>query len=291
MAWQNDPEFYKLKAWIDAGVIGKVREVHNWSNRPIWPQGWLEYPQKKMKVPRGMDWDLWLGPVPDMPYHLDLTHALFRGWYNFGSGCMGDMGNYSLWRTYRIIDPGPVVSVEARATTGAEIVEGNHSRWRKSEVAFPNSSTIHFTHKDVDIFWYDGGMRPCTPREVLEDGGELAAEGMMYVGEYGKILGDFHCRRFKLIPNNRNKAFEDLMKDDGEEVIDSTDEYMTAMKEGKQSRGSFQEVQLLAEATCLGNIALRAGQRLHWDHDNMRITNLEEANALLRREYRPGWEL
>ena len=292
MAWQNDPEFYRFKEWIQSGIIGKIKEVHNWTNRPIWPQGWMENPKEKMKVPKGLEWDLWLGTVPDRPYHHDYTHALFRGWYDFGSGCLGDMGNYSLWRVYRILDPGPVVSVKGHAATGAVIV-GNQCQWRRSDVAFPNASTIHFEHKDVDIYWYDGGMKPNVSTKLLGDGEELPREGILYVGEYGTVLGDYYAQQFKLIPESRMKALEGSIPElkPNEEVVSAVDEYMTAIKEGKQSRGSFINVQDLAEATCLGAISLRVDQRLQWDAENMKITNVERANQYLRRTYRPGWEV
>ena len=292
MAWQNDPEFYRFKEWIQSGVIGKIKEVHNWTNRPIWPQGWMENPKEPMPIPDGLEWDLWLGPIPDRPYHLDYTHALFRGWYDFGSGCMGDMGNYSLWRVYRILDPGPVVSVKAHAATGAVIV-GNQCQWRRSQVAFPSASTIHFEHKDVDIYWYDGGMKPYIPAGLLGSGEELPGEGVLYVGEYGTILGNFYASRFRLLPESRMTALEGSIPalKNKEEVVSAVDEYMNAMTGDKQSRGSFINVQDLAEASCLSTVALQTGKRLAWDADAMRITNNEEANNLLRRTYRPGWEI
>lgn len=292
MAWINDPSHYQLKELIQSGVIGKIKEVHNWSNRPVWPQGWMEYPTKKMKVPRGMRWDLWLGPVPDRPYHLDYTHALFRGWFDFGSGCFGDMGNYSLWRTYRILNPGPVVSVKANVSTGAVVV-GNQSQWRRSEVAFPNSSTVHFEHKDLDIFWYDGGMKPRIPANLLAANEELEREGMLYVGEYGSVIGNFHGANFRLLPESRMKALEGSIPKarDEKDVVDGVDEYMSAIIAGKQSRGSFINVQDLAEASCLATMAIQTGKRLEWDAENMKVTNVEEANALMKREYRPGWEV
>ncbi len=292
MAWQNDPEHYQLKAWIESGVIGRITEVHNWSNRPVWPQGWMEYPTEKMKTPKGLNWKLWLGPIPDRPYHLDYTHALFRGWFDFGSGCFGDMGNYSLWRTYRIVNPGPVVSVQANASTGAVIV-GNQSQWRRSEVAFPNASTVHFKHANMDIYWYDGGIKPFIPASMLGTDDELEGEGMLYIGEYGAILGDFHGRRFRLLPESRMKGLSASLPKapDGNDVVGAVDEYVMAMREGKQSRGSFINVQDLAEATCLATIAIQTGKRLEWDKEAMKITNVPEANALLTRTYRKGWEI
>lgn len=292
MAWANDPRFQQLKSFIQSGVIGKVKEVHNWTNRPIWPQGWMENPTQKMKVPRGLDWDLWLGCVPDRPYHIDYTHALFRGWYDFGSGCFGDMGNYSMWRVYRILDPGPILSVKAYAGTGAVIV-GNQCQWRRSEVAFPSASTIHFKHADVDMYYYDGGMRPHIPAAYLDSDEELDSEGMMYVGEFGTLIGDYYGTNFKLVPEQRMKALEGTIPDmkEGDEVIGAVDEYMAAMKEGRQSGGSFINVEDLAEATCLAAISLRTGKRVDWDKEAFKITNDAAANKLLTREYRPGWEV
>lgn len=289
LAYQNDADWHKLKRWLDAGVIGKVKEVHNWTARPVWPQGWMDY-LPEQKIPKGLNWPLWQGPVPERPYNLNYTHALFRGWWDYGSGCLGDMGNYSLWRIYRMLDPGAPITIEGHSSNSA-VIAGNQSQWRRSQVAFPNGGTIHFRHKDVDIFWYEGGMTPRIPEEMYEAGQEFEREGMLLVGEYGKILGDYHCRDFKLLPESRMKAMEGAIQTDESEVLDGGDEWVAAIREGRQSAGSFQNVQELAEATCLGNIALRTNRRLNWDPEKMEITNVPEANALLRREYRPGWEL
>ena len=292
MAWQNDADFYQLKEWLDQGIIGQVREVHNWSNRPVWPQGWLENPKEAMRVPKGLEWNLWLGPVPDRPYHIDYTHALFRGWYDFGSGCFGDMGNYSLWRIFRMLDPGRVRHVQANAATGAVIV-GNQSQWRRSSVAFPAASTAHFEFDSMDLYWYDGGMKPRIKRGLLAPGEELSNQGMLLVGEFGTILGDYHGRRFRLLPESRMEALKGSMPParPDEEVTGAVDEYMHAIRDGKQSRGSFINAHDIAEATCHLAVALRTGRQLAWDTDKMEFKGDEEANTLRTREYRPGWEL
>ncbi|MEZ4703149.1 MAG: Gfo/Idh/MocA family oxidoreductase [Rhodothermales bacterium] len=289
MAYQNDADWYNLKRWLDAGVIGKVKEVHNWTNRPVWPQGWMDY-LPEQKIPKGLNWALWQGPVPDRPYNLNYTHALFRGWWDYGSGCLGDMGNYSLWRIYRMLNPGPPITVEGHSSSGAVIV-GNQSQWRRSEVAFPNGGTVHFRHQDLDVYWYEGGITPRMPEEMYDAGMEFTREGMMLVGEYGKILGDYHCRKFTLLPESRMKAMAGVFPQEEMEVLDGTEEWVAAIREGRESAGSFQNVQQLAESTCLGNIALRMSRRIQWDPARMEITNIPEANKLLRREYRPGWEL
>jgi hypothetical protein len=295
LAWLQNEGMYQVRDWLDAGVIGNVREVHNWSNRPVWPQGWLEYPEGE-SVPKGLDWDLWLGCVPHKPYQLNYTHALFRGWYDFGSGCLGDMGNYSLWKVYRILGLGAPVSVEAMASSDARVVDGVSSPYR-TQVAFPHASAVRFrypAHGDkppVDVFWYDGGIKPVTPAELYDINEEFEAEGMMFVGDEGKILCDFGCGKPRLLPDSKNRQVEELDKKEYGDLTSGQDEWIKAIKNGTSSPGSFEEVQALAEATCLGNLALRMNRRLDWDDKSMKITNVSEANQYLRREYREGWEL
>ncbi len=288
LAWNNDPELYQLWQWLDLGVIGKVKEVHNWSNRPVWPQGWLEAPTEVMDVPDGLDWNLWLGCVPHRPYHLDYTHALFRGWYEFGSGSLGDMGYYSLWRTYRMLNPGPVISINSNASTGAVIV-GNQSQWRRSEVAFPAASTVHFEHRYMDIYWYDGGMKPNIPKGYLEAGENLPAEGVLYVGEHGMIMGDdFLGRSFRILPHSRMAELQGSIPQK-QMVTSLADEYMDATRNHTQSRGSFINVADLAEAIALATISLRTGEPIIWDADNKEILSHHIPHKYLTRSYRDGW--
>ena len=96
LAWSKRSGNDLAKKWISEGLIGNLREIHNWSNRPVWPQ-WTSNPKDTPPVPPGFDWDLWLGVVPDRPYHPNYTHNVFRGWYDFGGGSIADMGHYSLW--------------------------------------------------------------------------------------------------------------------------------------------------------------------------------------------------
>jgi len=293
LAWNNDPELYQLWEWLNLGVIGKVKEVHNWSNRPIWPQGWLETPNEEMMIPDGLDWDLWLGCVPDRPYHIDYTHALFRGWFEFGSGCLGDMGYYSLWRTYRMLNPGPVIRIQSNAATGATVV-GNQSQWRRSNVAFPAASVVHFEHRDMDIFWYDGGMKPRIPKGLLASGDQIPQEGVMYIGEDGAIMGnDFLGKNFRLLPESKMTASGGSIpvKRSAEGVKNLTDEYIDAIREGKQSRGSFINVADLAEACALATISLRTDEHITWDAEHKIVIGGNISPELMTREYRRGWEV
>ena len=153
-------------------------------------------------VPDGFNWALWQGPEPDRPYHPSYTFAVYRGWYAYGTGCLGDMGHYSLWQPYRILNLGVPELVEARPNNEAWVNEKNVSTGgRVSLVAFPRASTIRWRHPAtaerpaVDTFWYDGGMKPQTPEEFYADGEDLADEGMLIVGDKGKILCDFCGQR------------------------------------------------------------------------------------------------
>lgn len=296
LAWHNDPQIYQIRDWIRAGAIGQVREVHNWSMRPVWPQGWLDW-MEEQPVPDGLDWDLWLGPVPDMPYNLNYTHALFRGWYDFGSGCLGDMGQYSLWRVYRMLDgmPAPVV-FEGFPGTDAQVAD-HVSRPVRSEVSFPKSGTIRMKYPaagdngPIDIFWYDGGMKPPTPDEFFPTGEELAREGLMFIGTEGKIIGAFGGENPRILPESRMRAFEEAFTTDVSTLKQEPDEWIDAIRNGARSRSGFENVQSLAEATCLANLSLRLSRRLVWNSENARITNAPDAEQYLTRTYRPGWEL
>ena len=107
LAYSAPEDHARLHSWLQEGIIGPIREVHNWTNRPVWPQGWPDYPAEKVQPPDGFNWGLWQGPLPHQDYHPLLTHTLYRGWYNYGAGCLGDMGNYSLWQPHRFLDLDP----------------------------------------------------------------------------------------------------------------------------------------------------------------------------------------
>lgn len=300
LAYSNNPDRHTLAAWVRANVIGPVREVHNWTNRPFWPQGMQDYHTSGPPLPEGFNWTLWQGPEPDRPYHPAYTFAVYRGWYAYGTGCLGDMGHYSLWQPYRILQLGVPESVEARPSNDAAVTAGNVSRGgRVSQVAFPKASTVRWRHPAtetrpaVDTFWYDGGMKPPTPEELYEDGEDLADEGMLIIGDRGKILCDFRGNRPRLLPKRRHQAFDGSVVATGIDSTTPEDEWVGAIKAGRKSQGSFEEVSALAEAVTLASIALRVPyKRLLWDAGSMAFSNSAEATALVRREaYRDGWDL
>jgi hypothetical protein len=301
LAYSNTPDRHTLAAWIGAGVIGTIREVHNWTNRPFWPQGWQEYYKSGPPVPAGFNWELWQGPEPDRPYHPNYTFCLYRGWYAYGAGCLGDMGFYSLWQPYRILKLGVPESVEGRPSNDAivddkSVSDGGHV----SLVGLPKASTVRWRHPAtadrpaVDTFWYDGGMKPQTPEELYDDKEDLADEGMLFIGDKGKILCDFRGNKPRLIPQSRQRAFEGSIAAPDFDKTAGDDEWINAIRNrAKSSKGSFEEVAPLAEAVTLANISLRVPyKRLFWDAQKTEFTNSPDANKFIRREQtRRGFEL
>ena len=285
-----------LKKMLEDGVIGNLKEIHNWSNRPVWPQ-WTSNPKEKMQIPEGMNWDLWLGPVPDRPYHLDYTHMTFRGWYDFGGGTIADMGHYSLWPLFLTlgIDTAPI-SAEACGTTNREIVN-QVSQGIKNDVAFPYSSMVRFkfpaqkTLPAFDLFWYDGGMRPPIPDELDSNTASLPIEGMMFVGDKGKILAGFNCEEPRLIPDTKMIAYMNGQTRPAEKSERSNDLWIDAFMNKQESPGSFLRANAISETILLGGVALRTDKRIFYDSANMKITNNADANKYFFREYRKGWEL
>ena len=293
-AWSGPNSMPTIRDWIDAGAIGTLREVHNWINKPIWPQ-WPAAPSDTPPLPAGFDWDLWLGPAEYRPYHPNYTHAVFRGWYDFGSGILGDMGHYSLLPVFHAFDLDAPVMVEANASFTCHIVDGV-SGWQENDVAFPTASTMRFrfaakgARPQLELFWYDGGMKPPTPEELEADNKKLPSSGMMFVGDDGKIIGDFLGNRPRLIPSARMKEFRaDYGKPEAD--TDRRADWAGAFRGGAPTLGRFEKTAACAELVCLGAVALRTGHRLHWDSAAMKVTNVPEANDLLYRKYRKGWEL
>ena len=285
-----------LCEWIWGGAIGPVREVHNWSSRPFWPQGMTELPRETPAVPEGLDWDLWLGPVPHRPYHPAYTHAVFRGWYDFGTGALGDMGHYSFFQIFKILKLGSPVSVEA-SRSQYWIISG--STWAKqvNKVSYPRASMIHWEFParegmpPVSLFWYDGGLRPPKPEELDRDDKDMPEEGLLFVGEKGKILADFTGANPRLIPEEAMRAFKSPPQT-LPRPIPEFDQWVRACRGGEPSDASFERVYPMSETVCLGTIALRVSKKLKWDAAKKEFTNSPEANALtLRPAYRAGWEL
>jgi Oxidoreductase family, C-terminal alpha/beta domain/Oxidoreductase family, NAD-binding Rossmann fold len=291
-----------VAGWIRNGAIGTLREIHNWSNRPVWPQ-YATIPTDTPPVPKDFDWDLWLGPSLYRPYHPHYTHAVFRGWYEFGGGAIADMGHYSLWPVFREFDLDAPILVESTPTHVCTLKD-QVSVTIQNDYSFPVASTIRFKfaakgdRPAVDMIWSDGGIRPPTPDE-LEDNSELTPEGMMFVGDKGKILAGFHCDNPRIIPERNARAFfgpkgvpepASAERDRGQAGRNGA--WINAFKGGERTYGDFLLAGPISEAFNLGAISLRlGGKRLRWDAANRKISNLSGADKYLVREYRKGWEL
>jgi hypothetical protein len=284
-----------VAAWIRAGHLGTLREIHNWSNRPVWPQ-YPVIPRDTPPVPEGFDWDLWLGPSPFRPYHPHYTNAVFRGWYEFGGGAVADMGHYSLWPVFAEWGLDAPVWVESTPSHLCAIHD-HVSTNIHNDYAFPAACTIRFRfaakgdRPSLDLFWYDGGMRPPTPDELVADGRELPAEGMMFVCEQGRILAGFLGESPAVIPPSQNGEFQEATRNVKPSTRKSS-AWVQAFQGGEPTVGNFLLAGPISEAFNLGAISLRlGGKRLLWDAANMKIANLPEADRYLTREYRKGWEL
>ena len=271
------------------GAIGPVREVHAWSNRPISPRG-IGRPAETPPVPEALDWDLWLGPAKQRPYHPAYHPFRWRGWWDFGTGVLGDIGCHQLDPVFRALKLGYPTSVEACSSNMDEPPAV------KEETA-PKSSIVRFEFParegmpPLTLTWYDGGLMPQRPEE-LEEGRRFGnADDNLFIGEKGKMLGH------RLIPESRMREYgrppKRIERSPGHHR-----EWIDACKGGPPARSNFDWAGPLTEVVLLGNVALRMekqlyekGLKLRYDCPAMKVTNLPEANGYIRDEYREGWSL
>jgi len=266
--------------YVAAGAIGKVREVHCWCDRPRggcpWPQA-MERPTDETTVPDHLDWDLWLGVAPERPYHPAYLPFKWRGWLDFGTGALGDIGCHSFHPIFKILDLGRVKSVEACTT---ELHSDSYPLVSMIRYEFGARSS---KYPAVTLTWYDGILHPFRPIE-LEPGRSMGGNGTLYVGDDGKIFND------RIIPEEAHQAFKKpektLPRSPGHHK-----EFVIACKGGEPAGSNFEYAALVTEAVLLGNVALKAERHLEWDSEKMEFTNYPEANKLLTKEYRKGWEL
>ncbi|MFB3906736.1 MAG: Gfo/Idh/MocA family protein [Acidobacteriota bacterium] len=279
-----------IKEWIWDGAIGPVREVHVWSDRPthegklFWAQG-IEAPTDTLPVPPELDWDLWLGPARYRPYHPAYVPFVWRGWWDFGSGGLGDMGVHNLAPVFTALKLTAPISVHSSSTL-------------VYKESLPLASMVHYEFGPrgdmpaVTVHWYDGGLLPARPEE-LEDGRELPKEdGLLFVGDKGKMLVlGWGGESPRLIPEKRMQEYQRPPKT-LPRSIGHYQEWIKACKEGTPTESNFDFAAPLTEALLLGTISVRlGGAKLLWDSAAMRVTNVKEANDYLHYEYRKGWSL
>lgn len=280
---QASEEARVLYELIQAGAIGNVREIHGWCNRnpSISPRG-MARPEGATPVPDTFDWDLWLGPAAFRPF-VEHTYQPFiwRGWWDFGTGVLGDIGCHNFSAIFKALKLGAPTSVEATSTHAQcppEVVRESAPTASIVRYEFPAAGD----RAAVTLTWYDGGVMPWRPEELEADREMGGGDGMLYVGDKGKILNH------RLIPETRMQEFgappKLLPRSPGH-----YQEWLDACKGGEPAGANFDFAGPLTETVLLGNIAIRTGKKLLWDGKN--VTNVPEANAYINPPYREGWSL
>jgi hypothetical protein len=304
---------------IQAGILGHPKELHVWSNRPIWPQG-LDRPEGSDPVPDHIDWDLWLGPAQFRPYKKGVYHTFnWRGWYDFGTGALGDMACHTVNMPFRALKLGYPSGVELEVAS------------RVYPETFPLTSRIRFDFPEreglppLKFWWYDGNpnskhgmfksgnfvtpLRPSADltREIVAQRGELPSSGCLVIGEKGRLFaGDDYGSRFQVMLEDE-KEFTNADKHEACIAVPKTiprisgtntdqamkDEWFAMMKGGPAAYSNFDISAYLTETILLGCVALRSGvgHKLDWDGPNMRATNDPKAARFVKRENRKGWEV
>lgn len=305
------------REWVESGIIGKVHTIDCWTNRPVWPQG-VPVPSKKQRVPKELDWDTWLGPAAMRDYNEAYLPFKWRGWWDFGTGALGDMGCHIMETPFSVLDLGYPTEAEASCTTVwvGDFVEADYSP------SCPPSSKIHLKfeheeHGDIALNWYDGGIKPDLPDE-LKDGETIGDGGggtIMY-GEKGTLVCDTYSQNARLLPsemmNLYNAPAPKYPRIPGG-MGGHIGNFVDGCLNGTPTSSNFAKAGRLTETVLMGNLAVKAYQykvlkegkkvgdwdpfeypgrrKLFWDGDNMKITNYDKANDWVTREYRKGWVL
>lgn len=273
--------------WVHGGKLGQIREVHTWTDRPIWPQG-IDRPEGEDTPPPELDWDLWLGPAPVRPYKEKTYHRFsWRSWWDFGCGALGDMACHTMDGFFWATNPGPPSAVEPICCTPV------------NDESFPKASAIKWEFRGgwgrppLSAYWYDGGLMPQLP-EHLELGRRIPSTGSLFLGSRASILvsGDYG-QSARVIPETKMREIgppKKLLERSPGHVL----EWLLACVGEKPTdypKSNFFYAGPMTETILLGNVALRMGRRLEWDSAKMEFRNLPEANQHLTKEYREGWKV
>ena len=272
-----------VREWVQAGLIGQVREVHAWSDHHgKGAQKSLDQrPAETPPVPDTLDWNLWLGVAPERPYHPIYVPFNWRGWWDFGSCALGDMGCHVLDAPFWALDLKSPTSVEAQT---AEVFTETGPAWSIITWQFPARGNM----PPVKVMWYDGKKQPPRPQE-LEDARKLGGHGMLVIGDKGTIYDPgAYCQSPRLIPETKmQEAIPNLPPKTIPRIKGSHyGEWIQACKGGPKPGSNFDHSGPLTEMVQLGNIAIRTGKKLEWDGANLTCTNMPEANKHLKKDYR-----
>jgi predicted dehydrogenase len=299
----------QMQELYNSGAIGHAHTLRIWTNRPVWPQGFGK-PKITAPVPAGLDWDLWLGPAPWEDYKDGYTPFNWRGYWSYGTGALGDMGCHLIDPAFKTVGLGYPSEVECSVAAVYE------KMWTASN--YPDSCPVASTvilkfpgkkgGKDIELHWMDGGIRPERPEELLPNeamGDEDGSGGIIIEGTKGKMMCGTYGENPRLLPTSRMKQVKvkpTLARVPEGHYVQWVNACIAGYGKNKLS-SSFDYAGPLTEAILMGNIALRSWalqnekgnyigrKKLDWDAINMKVTNFDEANQFVKRDYRAGWSL
>jgi predicted dehydrogenase len=295
----------QLAEWYAAGEIGDVHTVYCWTNRPVWPQG-IPWPKTKAEVPSTLNWDLWLGTAPYKDFVDNLVPFNWRGWWDYGTGALGDMGCHLVEAPFRAL--GLQYAKDVQASVGTVYV-GEFRQGHFPDSCPPSSHiTLTFpkTHKtkgDVTLHWMDGGIQPERPEELGPN--ELFGDdgnGTLFIGTKGKMMASTYGLNPQLLPTSRTNEVK--VKQTIARVPGQSDGHYGQWIEGclagygnTQLSSSFDVAGPLTEALLMANLAVRGHDlkgghiKMEWDNANMKVTNFDAVNQYVKRTYREGWSI
>ena len=293
----SSEEIRLLCEWIADGAIGPVHEVHVWTDRPVGGDPWSDFPimarpKETPPVPATLDWDLWLGPAPHRPYHPIYCPLTWRGWCDFGTGALGDMGCHIIDPAFWALRLGSPARVEATTT---------HYQPEVASETYPRASIVRYEFPSrgemppVKLTWFDGRLMPPRPKE-LERGRRLDGSGALLIGERGTILhGTTGAEGVRIIPEEKMKAYKRPRKTlprVARGQAGHEQDWVRACKDGKPASSNFDYSGPLTEMVLLGVLAMRMKDTpLEWDPVNLKVTNVADANRYINPPYREGWTL
>ncbi len=275
----------RLVELIQSGALGEVKEVHIWTDRPIWPQG-IERPAA-LATPDHLDWDLWLGPAPYRPFHDGCVPFKWRAFWDFGTGALGDMGCHNMDLAFSALNLRDPSAVEA---TSSAVNAETAPKWSIITYEFPRLGK----RAPVKLVWYDGGKKPdasLAKQDKLPGNGNIfvGSKDTLYIPSYwgrGTFLSGATLEDFKHVPETLPRHPDGIKDHDKAQHL----EWIAACKGEGKALANFDYAGPMVESVLLGNVALRAGQRIKWDAKKLKVTNVREANQFIRTEYRKGWE-
>lgn len=306
----------QLQDWCNAGVIGKVHTVYCWTDRPSWPQGILWPSTGGSSIPTELDWDLWLGSAPYKPYIDKLVPFNWRGWWDYGTGAIGDMGCHLIEPPIRVL--GLDTPIDVQCSVGSIYVD-EFKRGYFPDSCPPSSHVILTFEKtkktkgNLQIHWMDGGIKPARPDELAPNE-SFGPNGVLFEGTRGKMMCDVYGANPRLLPLSRTNEVH--VKPKIERVKGGVDGHYWQWAEaaiagyGKiQLSSPFEIAGPVTETLLIANLAIRGTDvqkpkadgkgftypgrdiKLLWDKENLKVTNFDEVNQFVKREYRSGWSL